>query len=133
LDDEILESNLRRIAINQLTLIHWYQSPANVGYVLLHRWVWDGLNQYALRVRLRTEKRHALAVKREASGENVARERLAVELRLLIQEGERGETDALIEIGHQARRTNELQVWFVAEHVVDAPVVGAEELNSAER
>jgi hypothetical protein len=33
-----------------------------------------------------------------------ATRRLAVELRLLVQEGERGEANALIEVGHETRR-----------------------------
>ena len=42
------------------------------------------------------------------------------------QEGDDGTNDLLVS---DVIRTNELQVWFVAEHVVDAPLVRADESN----
>jgi starvation-inducible DNA-binding protein len=43
--------------------------------------------------------------------------------RLADERGDDGTNDLLVS---QVIRTNELQVWFVAEHVVDTPVVRAE-------
>jgi hypothetical protein len=49
---------------------------------------------------LRSEKRHLRAVEHEASREHIAPQRLTTKLRLPVQEVERGEADALIEVGH---------------------------------
>ena len=44
------------------------------------------------------------------------------------QEGDDGTNDLLVS---EVIRTNELQVWFVAEHVVDAPLVHADNIGAA--
>jgi starvation-inducible DNA-binding protein len=45
------------------------------------------------------------------------------------QDGDDGTNDLIVS---DIIRTNESQVWFVAEHVVDAPVVRAENLDQDE-
>lgn len=44
------------------------------------------------------------------------------------EEGDDGTNDLLVS---EVIRTNELQVWFIAEHVVDVPVVRAEQAKAA--
>jgi starvation-inducible DNA-binding protein len=43
--------------------------------------------------------------------------------------GDDGTNDLLVS---NVIRTNELQVWFLAEHLVDVPLVRADEQNSGE-
>ena len=53
-----------------------------------------------------------------------ARRKRATMARLAAENGDEGTNDLLVS---DVIRTNELQVWFVAEHVVDTPVVHANE------
>jgi starvation-inducible DNA-binding protein len=48
--------------------------------------------------------------------------------RIAAEKGDDGTNDVLVS---EVIRTNELQVWFVGEHVVDVPVATVEERGAA--